>query len=149
MLAFTTYSKNVHNTKEVMRSILYFNHKDFDKPVCIAHNAKIGSASADKIFVTPYGRLVIMDYKKSDFSHCNEDNIIEIEKHLTLFNLKDLDAYSEEFTWQTRGQAYRVVDLLASKGLLSFLNRDVAVFKSRIETNLRLSRFEYITVIEQ
>lgn len=98
---------------------------------CIAENLIWGSDAASinlrAVFVSSRGDIVIILRDRADLNLANTI--------IGNWNLDSLDELCESYTFQVYNQAFRVVDLLAKNGRLSFSMKDE--FEKRISRNLK------------
>ena len=82
------------------------------------------------IFVSPRGDVIVI---------LRDSDVLELANNLAgKWNLSSLDDFCEKYTFQVYGQAFRVIDLLAKHGWLTFSRK--SEFEKRISRNLESGR---------
>lgn len=124
---------------------------EFAPLVCIGREVPVGSGETqgyiDNLYVTPSGNVVIVEtklFRNQESRRTVVAQIIDYAKELQKWDAAKLDKVVEDYTYRTRGQAYRLIDLMAHHGYLSF--SDEGAFVDRINTNLQKASFLLLIV---
>lgn len=80
--------------------------------VCIGRGVPAGDLLIDNLYVSPSGSIIIAE--------AEQGRLPDYAAALSGWTASDLDRICEDYTYATRGQAFRVIDLMAHAGLLSF-----------------------------
>ena len=94
--------------------------------VCIGHEVPVGSGEnqgfIDSLFITPDGCLVIVEtklYRNQEARRTVVAQIIDYAKEVQKWDAEKLDEIAADYTYAKTGQASRIIDLMAAKGLLT------------------------------
>lgn len=80
--------------------------------ICIGRGVPAGNCVIDNLFVTPTGEIVIVEA----VPHDGADYAAALQE----WRASDLDRVAEQYSFGLYGQAFRVIDLMAKEGLLTF-----------------------------
>lgn len=92
--------------------------------ICIGQDLSIGQINLTGIFVSPAGQITII---LSD--HISEQQLSSLLAELQSWDCEKLDSIASDYTYRTRGQAFRIIDLMAERGHLTF-SHDAELTKS-------------------
>lgn len=92
--------------------------------ICIGQDLSVGQINLTGIFVSPVGQITII---LSD--HISEQQLSALLAELQSWDCEKLDSIASDYTYRTRGQAFRIIDLMAERGHLNF-SSDVELTKS-------------------
>jgi len=101
---------------------------EFSPLVCIGRDVKTDDGTIDCFFVSPSGSVVVV---VSDISAFQLTAYVD---RLRGWGVDELDAVAADYFFHARGQAYRVIDIMAALGHLTF--SDESDFISRVEDGL-------------
>lgn len=100
---------------------------EYQDLVCIGREVPVGSGETqgyiDNLYVTPSGGIVIVEtklYRNQEARRTVVAQIIDYAKELQKWDAAKLDEIAYNYTYRKNGQAYRIIDLMAAKGFLSF-----------------------------
>ena len=94
--------------------------------ICIGRGVPAGNCVIDNLFVSPSGEIVIAE------SAPHED--ADYAAALQQWSAEDLDRLAEDYSYNLYGQAFRIIDLMAKEGLLTF--RDGGELKDKLTRTL-------------
>lgn len=124
---------------------------EYQELVCIGREVPVGSGETqgyiDNLYVTPNGGIVVVEtklYRNQEARRTVVSQIIDYAKELQKFDAAKLDEIASDYTYQKYGQAYRIIDLMASKGLLSF--SDEKELTNNLNSNLENASFLLLIV---
>lgn len=134
----TLHSNNLMGGLELLYPAPAQGHPMLSPLICIGQDIAVdcGSCRVDVagIFLSPAGDLAFIlsrPYPALSVYHF----ISEMKAR----SFDDLDAFASEFTYQVSGQAYRIIDLMAQRGYLSF--SDAGKLSDEIDRNLSNEHF--------
>lgn len=110
-----------------------------DRPlICIGQNlslkSKSGQINLAGLFVSPAGQIVIILS-----NHPSDQELSSIITELRSWDCERLDEIASEHTYQSRGQAFRIIDMMAERGHLTF--SDGGELTKAINQNMRSGSF--------
>lgn len=119
---------------------------EYQDLVCIGREVSVGSGEnqgyIDNLYVTPSGGIVVVEtklYRNQEARRTVVAQIIDYAKELQKWDAAKLDEIAADYTYRKYGQAYRIIDLMAAKGLLSF--SDEKTLTDRLNVNLANASF--------
>ena len=114
--------------------------------VCVGREIPVGSGDMrgfiDNLMISPSGAIVIVEtklFRNQESRRTVIAQIIDYAKELQKWDARKLDKAIEDYTYEKDGQAFRVIDLMCAKGLLTYA--DEASFTDAINTCLKEARF--------
>jgi len=131
----TTAELNRFMAKYKSRISTSFGSKSF---VCIARKGKIGRFDFDCLFVAPDGNLVLV------LSAISAAEIVSEVKILRAYGFNLLNELSANYTFLHKGQAADVIDIMASRGLLSYA--DETDFEAKIASGISSGKILVLAV---
>lgn len=100
---------------------------EYQDLICIGREVPVGSGEMqgyiDNLYVTPSGGVVIVEtklYRNQESRRTVVAQIIDYAKELQKWDAEKLDAVAADYTYRKTGQASRIIDLMASKGFLTY-----------------------------
>lgn len=100
---------------------------EYQDLICIGREVPVGSGETqgyiDNLYITPNGGIVIVEtklYRNQEARRTVVAQIIDYAKELQKWDAAKLDEIAYNYTYRKSGQAHRIIDLMAAKGLLSF-----------------------------
>ena len=118
----------------------------YDQLVLVAREVPVGSGDTqgyiDNLYATPSGQLVIVEtklFRNQESRRTVVAQIIDYAKELQKWTAEDLDNAAREYYYRERGQAFRLIDLMAEKGFLKF--SDEARLTDALNDNLTTASF--------
>lgn len=119
---------------------------EFAPLVCIGREVPVGSGDTqgyiDNLYVTPSGNIVIVEtklFRNQESRRTVVAQIIDYAKDLQKWDCEKLDEVAAEYTSKKFGQAYRVIDLMARAGHLTYSNE--ASFTDKVNRSLATANF--------
>ena len=90
--------------------------------ICIGRDLSLiyesGQAKLSGILISPAGQItIVLSDRPSD------GEIPFISAELQSWDCEKLDSIAADYTYQIRGQAYRIIDIMAERGHLAFSDR--------------------------
>lgn len=113
---------------------------DFSQAVCIARSIVIGRQRIDCIFVSPAGKVAIV------ISDDSAQNLVYATDRIKYGGIEFLDSIASEYSFRKDGQAFRVIDIMAARGLLTY--SDESSFSDHVNSNLSSGALLVIAVGE-
>lgn len=114
--------------------------------VCVGREIPVGSGDMrgfiDNLMISPSGAIVIVEtklFRNQESRRTVIAQIIDYAKELQKWDARKLDKAIEDYTYEKDGQAFRVIDLMCAKGLLTYA--DEASFTDAVNTCLKEARF--------
>ncbi len=114
--------------------------------VCIGREVPVGSGETqgyiDNLYLTPSGNIVIVEtklFRNQESRRTVVAQIIDYAKELQKWNCEMINKVAEQYTLKTEGQAKRIIDIMASRGYLSFT--DEAKLTDKINDSLKRASF--------
>lgn len=114
--------------------------------VCIGREVPVGSGDTqgyiDNLYVTPNGCIVIVEtklFRNQESRRTVIAQIIDYAKELQKWDCEQLEKTAIDYFYKKKGQAFRIIDIMAHFGYLSF--SDEAELNDRINTNLSTASF--------
>lgn len=114
--------------------------------VCIGREVPVGSGETkgyiDNLYITPSGQIVIVEtklFRNQESRRTVVAQIIDYAKELQKWDCEMLNKVAEEYTFKSEGQSKRIIDIMASKGCLTFA--DEARLTDRINDSLKRASF--------
>ena len=87
--------------------------------VCISQQitaiCKAGEFNIEALFITPAAKTTVILS-----GHPQPNELKQIISELRSWNVDRLKALAEDYTWRTLGQAFRLIDIMAAHGHLTF-----------------------------
>lgn len=119
--------------------------------ICIGREVEVGAGEnkgcIDNLYVTPSGNIVIVEtklWRNQESRRTVIAQVIDYAKELQKWDAKMLNDVSEDYTYKKRGQAFRIIDLLAEQGRVTF--NDEALLNDCLNENLQSASFLLLIV---
>ena len=114
--------------------MLYEGNKAYYPLIMIGQNVKVGPDESDTIgclCVSPSGRIAIVerDPHPAESDHDFLDRMTKYSDLLRSWEWSDLDEISANHYYRSEGQAFRVIDLMARAGYLTFADEGLLSIK--------------------
>lgn len=110
--------------------------------ICIGQDLSVGQINLTGIFVSPAGQITII---LSD--HISEQQLSALLAELRSWGCEKLDSIASDYTYRTRGQAFRIIDLMAEHGHLNF--SDDGELTKNINRCMQSGSFNLLRIGEQ
>ena len=114
--------------------------------ICIGREVPVGSGETkgyiDNLYLTPSGQIVIVEtklFRNQESRRTVVAQIIDYAKELQKWDCEMLNEVAEQYTFRTEGQAKRIIDIMAAKGLLGFA--DESRLTDRVNDSLKKASF--------
>ena len=134
----TLHSNNLMGSLELLYPVQTRDHPKLSSLICIGQDLTVDCGlcciEVSGIFLSSAGDLAFVlsrSYPALSVYHF----ISEMKTR----SFDDLDSFASEFTYQVSGQAYRIIDLMAQQGYLSF--SDAGKLSDEIDRNLSNEHF--------
>ena len=134
----TLHSDNLMGSLELLYPVPTRDHPKLSSLICIGQDLTVDCGfcciEVSGIFLSSAGDLAFVlsrSYPALSVYHF----ISEMKTR----SFDDLDSFASEFTYQVSGQAYRIIDLMAQRGYLSF--SDAGKLSDEIDRNLSNEHF--------
>lgn len=106
--------------------------------VCISQQItvirKASAFSIEALFITPAAKVAVVLS-----NHPQPNELKQIVSELRSWDADRLAELAEDYTWSTLGQAFRIVDIMAAHGHLTF--SDDAVFSRSVNRQMKNGDF--------
>lgn len=114
--------------------MLYEGNKAYYPLIQIGQNIKIGPDESDVIeclCVSPSGRIAIVERDPHSFESDQDflDRLTSYSDTLRSWSWSDLNEIAADHYYRTEGQAFRVIDLMARAGYLTFSDEGLLSIK--------------------
>lgn len=124
---------------------------EFSPLVCIGREVEVGSDDTkgciDNLYVTPSGNIVIVEtklWRNQESRRTVIAQVIDYAKELQKWDAERLNAVAEDYTFKKEGQAFRIIDLLARHGGVTF--DDQTTLYDCLNENLKNASFLLLIV---
>ena len=119
------------------------NQGNISPLVCIGQQISVirgaSEFNIEALFITPAARVTVI---LADRPQPNELKQIILE--LRSWDAERLEELAEDYTWRTQGQAFRIIDIMAAHGYLTF--SDDAVFSRSINRQMKNGDFVILSM---
>ena len=111
--------------------------------VCISQQitaiCKAGEFNIEALFITPAAKTTVILS-----GHPQPNELKQIISELRSWNVDRLKALAEDYTWRTLGQAFRLIDIMAAHGHLTF--SDDTVFSRNVDRQIKNGYFAILSM---
>ena len=114
--------------------------------VCVGREIPVGFGDMrgfiDNLMISPSGAIVIVEtklFRNQESRRTVIAQIIDYAKELQKWDARKLDKAIEDYTYEKDGQAFRAIDLMCARGLLTYA--DESSFTDALNTCLKEARF--------
>lgn len=134
----TLHSDNLMGGLELLYPAPARDHPRLSPLICIGQDLMVDCGSCyvevSGIFLSPAGDLAFVLSRPYPAL-----SVYHFISEMKTSSFDDLDSFASEFTYQVSGQAYRIIDLMAQRGYLSF--SDAGQLSDEINRNLSNEHF--------
>ena len=115
--------------------MLYEGNKSYYPLIPIGQNITVGPDQADTIgciCVSPSGRIAIVEQDPAITGEPEDQFLSRVTRcsdYIRNFGWSKLNEISEDYYYQTEGQAFRIIDIMARAGLLQFADEGLLSVK--------------------
>ena len=114
--------------------------------ICIGREVPVGSGETqgyiDNLYITPTGRIVIVEtklFRNQESRRTVVAQIIDYAKELQKWDAAKLDEVASEYFYRTKGQAFKLIDIMAAEGYLTLSDETRLI--DNINNNLSSASF--------
>lgn len=111
--------------------------------VCISQQItvirKAGEFNIEALFITPAAKVTVILS-----GHPQPNELKQIISELRSWNVDRLKELAEDYTWRTLGLAFRLIDIMAAHGHLTF--SDDTVFSRNVDRQIKNGNFAILSM---
>lgn len=117
--------------------------EDISPLVCIGQQITViyetGKFNIEALFITPAAKVAVILSERPQ-----PDELEQIISELRSWDAERLEELAEDYTWSTLGQAFRIIDIMAAHGHLTF--SDDAVFSRSVSRQMKNGGFVILSI---